>query len=201
MSGRSAASAASIGFRVKTGRATAVLLAAPKRSPRLLARRAVDLWDPHVPASRQPYHAGLELAEGENAAVVREACDAAHAVALVVVRDLLDELRRSGCEPRGVGLVVGSDSEPELLRNAHIRAHALEGRLFRDVLESAAAASGLPSLVLVERQAYERAAPLLGLAPSELKRAVAGLGASLPKPWGAEEKTAALAAWVALARR
>jgi hypothetical protein len=198
---RANSNAAGIGFRVKTGRATAILLAGSPRSPQLLERRAVDLWDPRVPASRQPYHAGLELPQGEKAPIVRKACDAAHAVALRVLRQLLDDVRDRGYEPRGIGLVVTSDSDPQSLRNAHVRAHALEGQLFRDVLESAAAACGLPCLAMIEREAYDRAAPSLGLASAQLKRAVGELGAGVVKPWTAEEKTATLAAWVALARR
>src|SRR5262245_46109909 len=103
------APAAAIGFRVKTGRATAVLLAGSVKSPRVLERRPVDLWDPRQPASRAPYHAGLEEPQGENAPVVRRACDAAARVGLRVVRDLLEELRRGGHAPRGIGLVVSSD--------------------------------------------------------------------------------------------
>ena len=198
---RTTASSTGLGFRVKTGRATAILMQGSARAPRLLECRAVGLVDPRVPASRLPYHAGLELPEGEHAPLVRRACDAVHRVALESLRALLDHVRDGGGEPRGLALVVSSDSEPELLKNAHVRAHALEGRLFRDALESAAAACGLPCLVLVEREAYERAAPLLARGAVELKRDVAALGAGVLKPWTAEEKTATLAAWVALARK
>lgn len=189
---------ATIGLRVKTGRATAVLLSGPLKSPRVLARHAVDLSDPRVPASRQPYHAGLELPEGENAPIVRTACDAARAVALRVMRELSDEVRRAECELHGVGLVVSSDSDAQALKNAHVRAHALEGLLFREILEAAAAACGLPCLVLLEKGAYERAAPALQRPVADLRRAVTALGAEVPKPWAAEEKMASLAAWVAL---
>jgi hypothetical protein len=100
-----------------------------------------------------------------------------------------------------VGLVVGSDTDPTKLANPHVRAHASEGRLFREVLEEAAAACELPCLVLVERDAYEAAAQDLHRRPDALQRTVAELGRAVPGPWRAEEKTAALAAWLALARR
>jgi hypothetical protein len=96
---------------------------------------------------------------------------------------------------------VSSDPDLSQLKSAHVRAHALEGVLFREILEAGAAACGLPCLVLIENGAYERAAPVLERRPEDLKRAVAALGASVPKPWAAEEKTATLAAWLALARR
>lgn len=197
----SRAASAAIGLRVKTGRATAVLVAGSAKAPRVLERRAVDLTDPDVPSSRQPYHAGLDLPEGESAPAVIEGCEAARHVGLRVVRQLLDDLRRAGHTPSGIGLVVSSDSDPATLKNPHIRAHALEGILFRDVLEAAAAACGIRCLVILERQAYERAAPVLGIPVAELKRSIAALGAEQPKPWGAEEKTATLAAWLAMRTR
>lgn len=57
--------AAAIGFRVKTGRAIAVLLVGPIEAPRVLDRRTVELCAATVPWSRQPYHAALELPEKE----------------------------------------------------------------------------------------------------------------------------------------
>ena len=63
MTQRTIESAATIGFRVKTGRAIAAVVAGPVLSPRLLERREVQLWDPALPETRAPYHAALELAE------------------------------------------------------------------------------------------------------------------------------------------
>lgn len=191
---------AAIGFRVKTGRATAVVLAGPTAAPRVLTRRAVDMTDPDVPESGQPYHAELELPAEEGAAVVRRATQAVRSVALRAVRALVKELRDGGHDLRGIGLVVGSDTDPTKLNNAHVRAHALEGRLFREVLEAGAQACALPCLVLVERDAYARAATPLRRSADDVKRIVAALGAALPGPWRAEEKMAAVAAWLALVR-
>jgi hypothetical protein len=132
---------------------------------------------------------------------VQRACDAARAVALAAVEQLVAGVRAAGCEPRGVGLVVGSDGDPTKIANPHVRAHASEGRLFREILEAGAAGCELPCLVLVEQGAYEEAAKALRRNPDSLQRAVAELGRGQPGPWRAEEKTAALAAWVALARR
>lgn len=200
MSQRTNSRPGAIGFRVKTARATAVLLAGPVRSPRVLERRAVDLWDPKLPESRQPYHAALELSDKDGTLVVRRASDAAKKVAICVVGQLAKELRERGHDLRAVGLVVGSDVDPDKLSNAHIRAHAAEGRLFRQVLEAGAAACGVPCLILVEREAYKKAAASLDRSPDDLKRAVATLGNAVGRPWTSEEKTATLAAWVALAR-
>src|SRR2546430_5528611 len=84
------------------------------------------------------------------------------------------------------------------LFRSHIRAHALEGQLFRTALERAARAARLPCATLVERSLYETAAIRLKRSPDALRRAVTDLGGSLGGPWRADEKAAALAAWLAL---
>src|SRR5439155_542271 len=59
---------AAVGFRVKSGWATAVLLVGPARAPRVADRRVIELSDPAVPTPRQPYHAvmGAAPAHGAN---------------------------------------------------------------------------------------------------------------------------------------
>jgi hypothetical protein len=190
-----------IGFRVKTARATAVFLAAPIGAPQILGRRPVELWDPDVPETRQPYHAALELPANEGAKSVQRATQAVQAVAIRAVRALVTELRGQGHDVQGVGLVVGSDTDPDKLKNPHVRAHAAEGRLFREVLEAGADACDLPHLVLVERDAYTKASAVLRRPVDEIKQTIQALGHTIEGPWRSEEKTAALAAWLALAPR
>ena len=95
-------------------------------------------------------------------------------------------------------MVVGSLVDPATLHNDHIRAHALEGLLFRSVLEDAFQAQGIPCAVLLEKEAYVRAAEQLRMTEAVAKRTIAQLGESHEGSWRAEEKMAALAAWVAL---
>jgi hypothetical protein len=51
-----------LGFRVKSGFAIAVALSGTVAAPTVLARRIVQLSDPDVEASRQPYHNGFGTA-------------------------------------------------------------------------------------------------------------------------------------------
>src|SRR4029453_2870970 len=48
-----------LGFRVKSGWAAAGLLSGPIDSPRLRDSRLIDLSDPQLPETRQPYHAAM----------------------------------------------------------------------------------------------------------------------------------------------
>jgi hypothetical protein len=187
-----------MGLRVKTGRAIAVLVSGTARKPRVLSRREVTLFDPAVPHSDQPYHVALELGEKRAAPILARALEAVRAAGRRELGALAESLAAPSHELRGVGLVVGSLGDPAKLGNPHVRAHALEGQLYWQVLDAAARELGLPCKVVTEKEIYARASESLGVKPDALRAAVAELGRAIGRPWGAEEKTAALAAWWAL---
>ncbi|SRR6266851_1343563 len=187
-----------LGFRVKSGWATAVLVAGSIQCPRVLDRRRIDLCDPAVPESRQPYHAGMGTLETDEGKVKRRRNVVLRAVHDSVT-ELLSEYRNAGYQLGAAGLVVGSEIDPAKVANPHIRAHALEGQLFRMSLQEALQRCGLPCLVIVERNVYTRAVEVLRRPEADLKRFVTELGGSLGRPWRAVEKMACLAAWLGLA--
>jgi hypothetical protein len=179
----------------------AVLLAGPQSAPQLVRCQAVLLSDPKIPESKQPHHAALELPEKEGKAVAKKLERVVARAAKISVKELLKQASAEGHDVRGAGLVVGSLVDPATLHNEHIRAHGLEGRLFRTVLEDALREREIPCKVLSEKNAYRTASPALQKLPAEAKRMVASLGESHDGTWRVEEKLAALAAWVALCAR
>lgn len=187
-----------LGFRVKSGWATAILLGGTPQSPQAIFRRIVELSDAGVPETRQPFHAGMGTLE-EDEAKIRRRTAMIQRAATRSIADLLGRCRQGGFQVRRAGLVVGSQIDPATIANAHIRAHAFEGRLFRTVLEDALKAHGVSCSVVTEREIYGRAAEQLILTESKLKRALADFGGALDGPWRAEEKLAALAGWLAMA--
>jgi len=197
MPAKSKPSRSAVGFRVKSGWATAVLLGLSD-SPRVLDRRIVELCDPAVPASRQPYHAGFGALE-EDASEIRWRTGVVRRAAGKSVTALLQAYRAMGFAPRSAGLVVGSLIDPATVANPHIRAHALEGRLFRTVLEETLQSAKLACVVVIEKSTYAKAAAALGRTEEEVKRTVLALGRSAGGPWRADEKLAAAAAWMRLA--
>jgi len=80
-----------------------------------------------------------------------------------------------------------------------MRAHAREGQLFPQALANAAKTLGILAATLVESEVFTSAAARLGKSPDAIKLAVTELGRDVGKPWSAEEKAAAAAAWIALA--
>ena len=187
-----------IGFRVKTGRATAVVMMGPASAPCVLLRKGLQLWDPAVPESHQPWHADFELPPDESARIVPVALKAVERVALSALRELVDEVGSTHGSIVGIALVAGSSTDPESIHNPHMRAHAREGQLFPQALASAAKTLRIPAVTLVESEVFTSAAAKLGKSPDAIKLAVTELGRNVGKPWSAEEKAAAAAAWITL---
>jgi len=187
---------ATLGFRVKSGWAAAVLLAGSADSPELLGRRVIELCDPSVPGSRQPYHAKMSTLQTDDAkierlrqVIVKAAQNSLDAWLLHIQKDR--KIQRAG-------LVVGSDIDPDRIANTHIRAHALEGRLFRTVLQEALERQGVSCSIFVERKIYEHAAKVLSRSEKDLKQSLTQLGRTTDGPWRSDDKLAALAAWLQL---
>ncbi len=176
-----------------------MLVEGPARSPRVVDRRAIELSDARVPTSRQPYHAVRDAPPDEAVKLERRLRRLVERVTQRSLAALLKEYRRQGHPVRRVALVVGSLIDPAKIGNDHIRAHALEGQLFRSALERAARAARLPCTTLVERALYDTAATRLRRSPAALRRTVTDLGGALGGPWRVDEKAATLAAWLALA--
>ena len=188
-----------IGFRVKTGRATAVVMIGPASAPRVLSRKSLQLWDPAIPESHQPWHADFELPPDESARIVPIALKAVDRVALSALRNLVDEVRSTRGSIAGIALVAGSSTDPESIHNPHMRAHAREGQLFPQSLAAAAKTLRIPAVNLVESEVFTTAAAKLAKSPDAIKLAVTEMGRDVGKPWSAEEKAAAAAAWITLA--
>ena len=191
---------ATIGFTVKSGWACAVLLIGPASSPRVMDSRRVELSDPAVPESRQPYHAGFGTARKADQNLSRLVTSVKR-YGRRSVTELIRHYQTLGPSMRGAGVVVGSLIDPKRIANDHIRIHALEGQLFRGVVNEAATRSQLSCSIWRERDLYDIAAMSLKLPEHTLRDRLATLGRGIAGGWRAEQKTAALAAWIVLASR
>lgn len=189
---------AALGFRVKSGWAVAILLVGPVRLPRLCDIRLIDLCDPKISATRQPYHAAMGKLETKTARL-KSRLQIVRRVTKHSVAKIVSDHRRDSHKIRHAGLVVGSQIDPALIANPHIRAHALEGQLFRTALADALRAHQIQCVVLSEREALAKAATLLKKSPGELQRVINEMRRTARGPWRAEQKLATIAAWFALA--
>ncbi len=182
-----------LGFRVKSGWAAAVLIAIAKKAPAVIDSRVIELADPDMADSRQPYHAGFGTAQTDTAKVAR-LVRGIERFSRRRVAALLDEYRAEH-PVRSAAVVVASLTDPATIANQHMRAHASEGRLFRTVLVDGLEHCGLRVRVVLEREVYELLGKALRRSPSQAKTQVAALGAGVGR-WRAEQKVAAAAAWL-----
>lgn len=179
-----------IGLRIKSGFAIAAVVNGGADGIVIEAVRKVLLSSEALPQSRFPYHPTIELPQRQGAALSEKAVKEVRRTATQEMRKVLEEF--AGIER--AGMVVGSVIDPDSLGNPHVRVHALEGKLFREVVAEALAQRGIDCGVLVERNAYAKAAADQQSNEPKLRAQVAALGQGRIKPWRAEEKLATLAA-------
>jgi len=193
-------SRAAVGVTVKSGWAAVVLLIDQLRSPCVVDSRRIELSDPANPEARQPYHAGFGTARSRGAERARLLRAVRHFGRRSVV-GLLDEYKAAGHRLAGAGVVVGSLVDPERIANDHIRIHALEGRLFRGIVEDGLTRHALSCSVWRDRDLYAVATEVWRRPEPHVRAAVADLGDAVGGPWRVEQKLAAIAAWLVLAAR
>jgi hypothetical protein len=184
---------AALGFRAHSGWAAMVAVAGTMDAPRVLERRRIEIADPEMPGSKQPYHAAAELPLSKAEAVVRKAIESSRALALEAMSAMVKALRSQGHEVAGCGLLLGSGKALPALDGilaSHALIHTAEGEMFRDVLVWAARECRLP-VTAVREKAIEA---------TSLKR-IGSLGKLIGPPWTQDQKYATLAALAALAGR
>ena len=194
------AETAALGIRVKSGWAAVVLLTGPIGSPALRDNRVIDLSDPRFPETRQPYHAAFGQLETD-ATKTNRRTDIVQRVTQQSITKLLADYKRKGYSITRAALVVGSQLDPATIANPHIRAHALEGQLFRSALEQALNARDVRTAILLERYAYDTASTQLKKPSVDVRRTIQNFGRFTDAPWRAEQKLAALAAWCSLSHK
>jgi hypothetical protein len=175
-----------IGLRVRSGVAIAAVLEGSVSSWRVTECRKIELCPPEGHFARFPYHPLIELDEQAGAAASRQAVQAIRRVA---AREMHALLGASGAL-EVAGIVGGSLVDPNSLRSAHMRAHALEGRLYREVVESGLQTAGITARVFSDRDLLSQLALRLGLSMQQLAHLLTKAGRGTFKPWSSHEKLA-----------
>jgi hypothetical protein len=171
-------------------------------APRVLARERVALTEEGLEGAKQPYHAleGLPLPEARRRLERFEA--SATRLAVSALQALLQRAEGVGLRLRSVGILDasgGSGATLEAILASHALIHTADGNHFRAALAHGCEAQGLVVARVAQRELPARAAAALKRTPPQLAQVLAGLGAGLGAPWGADQKSAALLAWLLLA--
>jgi len=176
---------ASIGLRVKTGKAMAIAITGTQAAPRSILREEVALADRADMNTVHPYH--LEI-EGQPEAVAG-AVRAAKRIGAAALKRLFETVRLQ--EPiEFVTVVVNTHTPPKRITSPHMRAHGKEGWLFREICEQAAEVCGVEPLTLSLDEI-----PLDGRAT---QRGLITMGDAVGRPWTVDWKLAAASAWTRL---
>jgi hypothetical protein len=193
--------AAAVGLTVRTGRAVVVVLRGTRRAPEIVVRYEIQLADPWVPESLHPYHHELGDRGSAGTQARQRGCQAARKAARRAIRTLVGDMRAYGLEPCGAAIVVSSLIDPVRVAGAHPRAHAEEGKLYRDAVAAALRACRLPCTTCVDKNFRTVAAERLGHTAQQLDATLKTFSHAVGTPWRAYEKNAALAAWLTLSAR
>jgi hypothetical protein len=193
-----AAQVAAMSFTAHSGWAAMVVLGI---SPNLqvLARSRVELIDSRVPKSKQPYHAVENLAVEEAAVQLRGYLEVAQSMAHSAIHSQKNDLAGRGYHLQCVGVIESASRKQSSLASilaSHALIHAADGDHFRNALAAAAVQADLEVCRMPARALEERATTRLRLPIARIQDAVNGLGRQVGAPWGADQKQAALLAWL-----
>jgi hypothetical protein len=193
-----------VGFRVHSGWAAAVVLCGPVDAPVVVERRKIQLVKIFTYTYRQPYHTAEKMPHQDAVKFIRGVQSDAKRLAVSSLRSLQSDLAEGNFKIARTALLLASGRAlPELERilASHALIHAADGELFRHGLRAACGVCALPVEGIREKDLFEAACcDKLRLSPAALKRRITQLGKGLGPPWSQDEKFAALAAWLTLAR-
>jgi hypothetical protein len=190
-----------IAFKAHTGWAWGVVVAETDGGIEIAAKRRVTMLDTFETAA--VYHVGHE--RGLSADEARPIIDTAVRASLAAAKAAIAELAASAgqrCSLDSAAILTGSGKPlPSLdaILRSHPLVHAAEGELYRDVLARACEASGLRVVRLPAKELQKRARSALSTSDSRMRAQLDAAGKASGRPWGAEHRECALAAWVALA--
>ncbi len=170
----------------------------------VIDRRRIELVEVGMASwARQPYHAAQRLDPDGARDIVRRGIDAARRAA---VREMQATVKRSRAlqhEIVACALLVPEpmpDWSTEEILAVHFRMHKAEGVLFTDAIARAAARCGLHVIAVREKRLWEAAEKELATARGALMKTIAELGKAAGPPWAKDQKSAALAAMIALGK-
>jgi len=186
-----------LGLMVRTGRAAVVALAGPATEPRIVGKARVDVAVTFEEGA--VFHACQDLPVAEARVRIESARKrftkrAAEALAAFV------EQVGGAVSATGMWIKPSRPLPPlESILKSHPLVHAAEIDLYRTVYADACAAIGAHAARYPGDTLPKAIAAALGWTPARVTSHLAAMGKASGRPWAAEQKQAALAAWLTLA--
>ena len=182
---------------MKSGWAAVIVLSGTVSSPRILTSSILQMSDATVPETRQPYHRRTGELETKSD-IVQSRIERVQQVIAESLSAFLSTTFLSESQPLAA-VVGGGKADPSSIANAHIKAHALEGRLFVDSLWNELRRRGIEATIVREAEIWQVGTRELGKSLADLRLLLGQMGTAI-RPWRMEQKIAALGAWLSLVR-
>lgn len=198
---------AAIGIRPHSGWGAVVVVAGPPGAIEVMDRRRVVVASPHVTSSKiqgatQPYHFAKDQNLSDAERYLARCAAASDQLALDALGEIVTEIRRRGCSVETCAILLASGRELPALEKilaSHALIHTAEGEFFRQCFRSAGERLKLDVRGIREKNLDELARSAFGAKAKSLQREIAGLGRRIGPPWTTDQKSACLAALLALA--
>ena len=190
-----------LGFRAHSGWAAAVAVAAAPGGIGVIDRRRIDLADPNIPGSVQPYHAAEGMALKPAETYITRCISSTRDLARRAMKDLIDELHRRGYSIASCGILLASGKPLPGLASilaSHALIHTAEGELYREAIIHTSDRLKIPVTAIKERELFEQGAHRLRMSADALQGRINDIGRAIGPPWRQDQKYAAIAAWLAL---
>jgi hypothetical protein len=190
------------GLKAHSGWSALVVVGIDDGEVQVIDRRRIELVDAaDARSSRQPYHAAESLDAEAARDLVSCGVAAARRAALKEMRAAIERSRQARHLVAACAVLVPEPmpawSVDEVLA-VHLRMHKAEGVLFPDALVQAALACGLNVVTIPEKRLEERAELALATPIGVLTKRIEALKKTVGAPWGKDQKSATLAAVIAL---
>jgi hypothetical protein len=194
---------AALGIRMHSGWGAVVAVAGDASIFEVLYRARIVVCEAEGPRANQPYHYAAQLELERAQSFLTEYAAGAEHLASAQIGAAIEELRSRRFRVTAAAILLASGrSLPPLLQilAAHPLIHAAEGELFRNVARSACQCFGLRVEGFRERDLEKSAASAWGTAAPRIQKQIAQMGRAMGPPWTQDQKTAALAAAIALSQ-
>jgi hypothetical protein len=195
---------AAIGFRMHSGWGALVAVSQNIGAVEILERRRIVVIEPKIPGTKQPYHFSERLDFSEAEQFLTDCFVASWRLALAAIRESAESLQARHYSVAGAAVVLASGrSLPPLpgILASHALIHTAEGEFFREAVWKACQSLDITVTGFRERDLDDCMAVAFGKAASEMSRQISTLGRLIGPPWTTDQKTAAIAALLTLAKK
>lgn len=200
-------SACALGFHVRRSGAVVVAVHLSGADPQIALRTFIPTAEEGDRLALEPYHVAVELCpKGEITGSAREAVQEGRRrqveLATRGLHAVLNGMKDDGHQVATAALLGNRAGWMDDLLSYSVafadHPPVAEGLAVRDAFRSAFMACNVELAEFDEKSLSDLASHVLGRSEGELSTTLKALGSDIGPPWRKEQKTAALAAWVAL---